>query len=386
MVGTWDVAAQIYEALQPLHLRLHGGTVPGEDPLVHTAHTADGFSVLLPPGGDAAAPGTHLDGEHGIDAVFQPGGDQGIDHAVAVQADDIDAVAIHKLRDLPIPGARHLIEDRRDHQRAVLEADILPIMGIVELRAGQEHLPGAVIAKAAEGIQDLPVKIFIIGIEIAQLLHAQDIPHIADQGAQVQTHRHLTVLPQPHGRILRHTAHVHLQAGQIFLLPGGPVRQGGADHGGDAGDAGLYQADQTLAVPDHPAAVRPLLQSLLQEGRVQEHMAADAGIPVEVEAQLLHDLPVAPAIVAGAPVIQGLLGGDMALRGPFLHGLLPVAEADQGHPFIVLIAEHRQGVFPMCHHSTTSPSSRISSEPEPTKIRNRPGSTVQLYRISMSLN
>ena len=102
MVGAGNIATQFDQGLEPLHLGVDGGVIPGKDPFVHAPHSEKLPTVLLPPGLDAGVPGTDLDGEHGVDAVLEPGGNQGVDFAVTVKGDDVDAVPVDQVRDASV--------------------------------------------------------------------------------------------------------------------------------------------------------------------------------------------------------------------------------------------------------------------------------------------
>ena len=105
MVGAGNEPAEVGQFPEPLDLRLDGRIVLGKHVLPHSADASEFSAVLFPPRPDAGVPGADLDGEHRIDAVLEPGGNQGVDLAVAVQRHDMDAVAIGKLGDAAIVRA-----------------------------------------------------------------------------------------------------------------------------------------------------------------------------------------------------------------------------------------------------------------------------------------
>ena len=88
----------------------------------------------------------HIYREHCVHAVFQPGGDQAINPAVAVNGDNVDAMAGKQARDALVMRSDALVKGGGDDKRTILKADILPEMGIVKLRPGIEHSLHAVIA------------------------------------------------------------------------------------------------------------------------------------------------------------------------------------------------------------------------------------------------
>ena len=94
MVGAGDKAAKSGKTLYALKLGINGCFVLAEYGFVHGTHTAQLFSVLVTGRLKLIAPDTHLNRENGVDAVFQPSGDQRIDDTVAIERDDIDAVAV----------------------------------------------------------------------------------------------------------------------------------------------------------------------------------------------------------------------------------------------------------------------------------------------------
>ena len=121
VIGAGDIAAQIDQALETLHLSIDGSLVPGKDGLVHAAHTADLTAILLTPGSNGSIPYTHFDGEHGVDTVLQPDGHQLVDPAIAVQRADVDAVLLQKVGDALIVGAHIALEGAGADQRTVLK-------------------------------------------------------------------------------------------------------------------------------------------------------------------------------------------------------------------------------------------------------------------------
>ena len=71
-------------AAQALHLFVDGVSILCKDVFVHAANPAHFFAILLPPRRNACVPGAHLYGEHGVDAVVQPGWHQAVYPAVTV--------------------------------------------------------------------------------------------------------------------------------------------------------------------------------------------------------------------------------------------------------------------------------------------------------------
>ena len=72
-----------------------------------------------------------------------------------------------QIRDLFVPRAHQLVKHRGNHQRAVLEADVLPEVTVVEGHARLQRQLGALIAQAAERVHDLAVEILVVCIEVA---------------------------------------------------------------------------------------------------------------------------------------------------------------------------------------------------------------------------
>jgi len=143
----------------------------------------------------------------------------------------------------------------------------------------------------------------------------------------------------------RQTLRSHFEPRQIFRFPRFSVRKGCADLGRDAHDARLLDADEPLTVADNAAAVRLFFEDLLFECGVQNDICPDAGIPVEVKAEPSHDAAVALAVVPVFDVVVGLRLCNMTLVRPFLYGLVPVAERDDGQLFVGLITQDRQCIF-----------------------------------------
>ena len=131
MVGARDKAAEVNEPLESFDLLIDIGALEGKDVFVHSADAAKLASVLFTPRLDARVPRSVLDGEHRINAVFDPGGDERVDKTVAIERHYLTAVARKELGISAIVRSYELVKRLRCYERAVFEADILPIMSNV---------------------------------------------------------------------------------------------------------------------------------------------------------------------------------------------------------------------------------------------------------------
>lgn len=69
---------------------IYGSFVAAEDDFVHAADAAQFTAILFSPGAMLAFQ-VLTNGEHGIDAVAEPGRNQRVDHAVAIQGNNVNA-------------------------------------------------------------------------------------------------------------------------------------------------------------------------------------------------------------------------------------------------------------------------------------------------------
>jgi hypothetical protein len=136
VIGAGDKPTHGSQGLHARNFRIHGCTILPQRQLVHAADTAQLTAVFFSRRRELIAPNAHLDGEHGIDAAFQPDGEQQVDFAVAVHRYDVDAMRVDQLSDLFVVRADQFAEYIGMNERTGFEADILPEMCVVEFDSG----------------------------------------------------------------------------------------------------------------------------------------------------------------------------------------------------------------------------------------------------------
>ena len=94
VIRTGDIPQFFCHWFEPLDFFVDGGIIKGQEVFAHSADSFHLFSILGAPGGYAGVPGTYFDGKHGVDSIFQPGGEEGIYQAVTVYADDADMMRV----------------------------------------------------------------------------------------------------------------------------------------------------------------------------------------------------------------------------------------------------------------------------------------------------
>ena len=361
MIRARDVAAQRHQRLEPFDLRIDRRVVVGEDLLVHAAHAPQLPAVLRPPRRDAGMPRADLDGEHGVDAVFEPDRQQLVDHAVAVQRHDADAVVVQQPRDAPVVRADQPGEQPRVDQRAVLEADVLPEMPVVEGDPRRQRRGGALIAQLGHRLDYLLQQRRVIRSQVTQTDDAQPVADDAEQAAAPQAAREgwllgEEVLPSAPAKAQRPARAVDALAIQPPLavaqarpedaLPLGAALQQVINLRGNRDDVILLQHDGAGVIQHVPRAVGEAGDDAAAETRLQPHVRAKNAAPAEVEAQALAEGAVDGVVVVPA---CGLGFGDVSLGRPLLQRLGPIAEVYYGQAVGGLVVQDRQGAFTVVH-------------------------------------
>ena len=139
MVGGGDEAAFFDEGGQAMDFFFDVAGGAGEDVFVDAADHEEVFAVLLAVFDGVGAPGADFDGEHAIDAGVEPEGHELFDVAVAVEVDDIDAVAAEQGGDAFVVGDEVAFEMGGGKEGAGVVAHVFPEVGTIEVAAGGEQ-------------------------------------------------------------------------------------------------------------------------------------------------------------------------------------------------------------------------------------------------------
>ena len=95
-------------------------------------------------------------------------------------------MSAHEIGQAAIVLTDELVERRRPDEGTIPEADVLPEVRVFKLNAKGKRLFRNAIAKLADGIDDLHIKILVIHRQIGQRLDAKHVADDSVQAAQVQ--------------------------------------------------------------------------------------------------------------------------------------------------------------------------------------------------------
>ena len=171
----------------------------------------------MPPRRNARIPRAHFDREHGIDAVFQPDRHEGIDIAIAVERDNIDAMLEQQIGNALVVWADLGGEDSRIDEWTVFKADVFPEMTEIEMRALLEHKTHTLVAQLTHRLYDLIEEAGIVHRQVAGIFQTECIANLAKEAATAQTVGKVALVGAQEVETTRVKAHKTLRCAHLCL-------------------------------------------------------------------------------------------------------------------------------------------------------------------------
>ncbi len=227
----------------------------------------------------------HLEREQAVDAALHHKRQDRANVAVAIGVPDVDAVVPEPVADAPVAGRDHVAEERHGNYRPVLEADVLPPAGVVEVHLAQ-HLVQHVLCQPAGRLDHVLDHLRIVVTCVAEALEGERVAYCPDHRAAENAQRvvaaaRVALLERLDvdlsGRVVD-AKPLSLDSPPVLRRLDGTleiVRDGGMTVLGHLSQQAVVVADDLVRVGlgDH----------LLGESRVHPHPAAPVGDAVEVE-------------------------------------------------------------------------------------------------------